>query len=1120
MPELEAALDDLLERSHVGGTLVETKQAADFLVALMHPGQPLPAAPSKEARFDPAEVLRGDEERVRQRLNRVCPAAAAHYVAIWEAMTLPSATPVNNMFHAAREMMSAIVELVFPVAELVARRNDRVLPPRPEPPEQATGQWRRRVIGEGLGLRDADIADWDRVARQLHKRAHRHGSGPPLELSDALAEEALCAADVATVLIDAYELHFDVVLDEIARLRDGEQTRASAAELIALFPYDLRTAHYFFDGLTDTAWWRPLSGRGLFDRIPDPIDLIHPVWPASRYLARIAGQVRDTRSFTQLLIRIGERTANVRVHEDVVRAALALPPECGVEVLVKAGTWLRHGLHRSVGRLAGDPGVIRFPAWYAHLAVQVATSASLRAQDRENARDQLMTLLALNVDTEEGRVVTACLGTGDDLAWTIRHLRQHCTPSQLSFLLDRLIEILSTVSGELHADVTHALEAADYPTDDDDDAADRWRNWYLAELAAQPPTSDGSHLILRSWFDDQPVSDQEQALAAAMRGALALASQALTADPSTWNALGLMSAGSDDPIGLLDRLRIVLLSRHPAASPTWISTALSDRRLRESPTVRLEYCDLLAHRWEQLDSDVREVLIDAALDSAATSPAHLASLAALSSVCDDPRVEEAIRHLAAEAPWTPIRIPAAPREDSPPAPDLVPARLIDLTRDRAAMTARDWKTAVAALGRRSSSTPRVNPAREHGRLRRLDVHWLLQMNEDVNHGGWPTPRTLHRLARRLGSRAYRWDRVTLPPGRTVTGREALTAGERVPAFFAYLLAVDLLVASGDRPFPAPAKKRLIKLVKATRGLNTPARPCILTTLGWLSGAIFSADPDLHRRLLAPFLGELPDVAPPTAADDGRQSWLRSPGLDIACLFSGMLAARLPPPPGFVRANISLYRWAFRNGPSLPIHDDVRPSDLVMHLFGVLLTDLGTLDSPGPDTEALFELAPAHAVLGALRQLGTSTFPPSQREASAPRLRRTWEWVQDWILTDHDRSLLLGAIGTWVAHAETLDLLGGQWTLDQLFSSLERTSRLDDPNGVVESLTALAASDPDHAPHVVRYVLKIREAGLLEQVSEATAERLISVLAAAAPDNDVDRLKRYLIADGLVGPLAR
>ena len=114
---------------------------------------------------------------------------------------------------------------------------------------------------------------------------------------------------------------------------------------------------YFFDRLNSPDWIEPLRCEGMF-KDPPPVEregdyIRFPAWPESRYLARIASAVPELVRDIALSIE----TENVRVHEDLVQAALVMPTEIAAPWARKEARWLRSqttiylGLPSSLGAL-------------------------------------------------------------------------------------------------------------------------------------------------------------------------------------------------------------------------------------------------------------------------------------------------------------------------------------------------------------------------------------------------------------------------------------------------------------------------------------------------------------------------------------------------------------------------------------------------------------------------------------------------------------------------------------------------------------------------------------------------------------------------------------------------
>jgi hypothetical protein len=112
-----------------------------------------------------------------------------------------------------------------------------------------------------------------------------------------------------------------------------------------------RTANYqhFFEQLRSATWIEPLLERGFFRNPPEPIReggyARVPVWVESQYLARVAPDAPD---IVLKVLSDLPATENTRVHEDVVDAALVLPPASAVRLVSKLITFLDAPFHSLV----------------------------------------------------------------------------------------------------------------------------------------------------------------------------------------------------------------------------------------------------------------------------------------------------------------------------------------------------------------------------------------------------------------------------------------------------------------------------------------------------------------------------------------------------------------------------------------------------------------------------------------------------------------------------------------------------------------------------------------------------------------------------------------------------
>ncbi|MEO0075737.1 MAG: hypothetical protein ABIK31_06490, partial [candidate division WOR-3 bacterium] len=101
---------------------------------------------------------------------------------------------------------------------------------------------------------------------------------------------------------------------------------------------------YFFNKLESPEWIIPLSQKGMFKKPPSNIVttdgkyIQFPVWPESRYLARMASKAAELVFKTTYNI---PDTNNVHVHEDIVDIALAIPTELSIQLLPRIKNWIK-----------------------------------------------------------------------------------------------------------------------------------------------------------------------------------------------------------------------------------------------------------------------------------------------------------------------------------------------------------------------------------------------------------------------------------------------------------------------------------------------------------------------------------------------------------------------------------------------------------------------------------------------------------------------------------------------------------------------------------------------------------------------------------------------------------
>ncbi|MFA5354137.1 MAG: hypothetical protein WC291_07900 [Thermodesulfovibrionales bacterium] len=101
---------------------------------------------------------------------------------------------------------------------------------------------------------------------------------------------------------------------------------------------------HFFDWLKNPEWIAPLKEKGFFTAPPGPIEdrmrgaTGFPLWPESRYLARMANL--RPKIISEIILAIPVNHRNLRVYEDLADAALNMPPEYAARLAEKACLWM------------------------------------------------------------------------------------------------------------------------------------------------------------------------------------------------------------------------------------------------------------------------------------------------------------------------------------------------------------------------------------------------------------------------------------------------------------------------------------------------------------------------------------------------------------------------------------------------------------------------------------------------------------------------------------------------------------------------------------------------------------------------------------------------------------
>ena len=142
------------------------------------------------------------------------------------------------------------------------------------------------------------------------------------------------------------------ILDALKETFSPTREQVHMCETIIRQPGLLR---YFFHDLTNPNWLPPLAQAGIFHLPPAPEETEPgyyriPGWEASRYLVRVAD------SHPQLVAHIALtiRTANFRVHNDLVDAAVRMPAKYAAVMEPAVASWLDGPFRASLPEKAAD----------------------------------------------------------------------------------------------------------------------------------------------------------------------------------------------------------------------------------------------------------------------------------------------------------------------------------------------------------------------------------------------------------------------------------------------------------------------------------------------------------------------------------------------------------------------------------------------------------------------------------------------------------------------------------------------------------------------------------------------------------------------------------------------
>lgn len=214
---------------------------------------------------------------------------------------------------------------------------------------------KKEEIGKILGLLDLQelsenkqqelVEFWSGLYGKLSGFAHKRGTHAIRDIEEvySLWENTLLLFDVLLKAMHPRFLNWIAILDEILnKSKSNSPSDDDFTKLTHYIPANIVTHQYFFDKLENPEWLEPLWERGFFKQPPEPMQdeeegtIRFPPWPEARYLARMAKYKPE---LVAQIIKDMEDTKNISVIEDLVDAALAIPPEISATLVKKALKW-------------------------------------------------------------------------------------------------------------------------------------------------------------------------------------------------------------------------------------------------------------------------------------------------------------------------------------------------------------------------------------------------------------------------------------------------------------------------------------------------------------------------------------------------------------------------------------------------------------------------------------------------------------------------------------------------------------------------------------------------------------------------------------------------------------
>lgn len=296
----------------------------------------------KEPSSKPFRFSDPRQERIHRRLLLVGLGPASFYRDACRLMK--DEPPLDATTHLVAHLLRDIESALCNVLESVADRSERLHKKSTSGDEKHEDKIRSVLKALGILETNPVAQAWLARRRDFHRRAHRKALTPPRPIDKDFRNFWDDVETIFDAILEKFESRYLAshrLLDEL--LAKPSPTQSYARLLRNHIPNNLVAFGYFFDKLTSAAWLEPLRAEGFFKHPPEPDrdyekgTVSFPPWPESRYLARMA--VLAPEEVLEIALQIPD-TKNVRVHEDLADAALAMQVDQAAKLVPKAKAWV------------------------------------------------------------------------------------------------------------------------------------------------------------------------------------------------------------------------------------------------------------------------------------------------------------------------------------------------------------------------------------------------------------------------------------------------------------------------------------------------------------------------------------------------------------------------------------------------------------------------------------------------------------------------------------------------------------------------------------------------------------------------------------------------------------